>query len=87
MEEIKAFFTVLKMAKVYCLVLRGGEYEDMELTLSLDNALEWLGKRQKTGQVIEYSVPENGISKEWCGIWYYDTDGNLQNDAYVKTER
>lgn len=77
---------MLKMVSVYCLVLRGGEYEDMEVTLSLDKALEWLGKRQKTGQVIEYSVPENSICKEWCGIWYYDVDRNLQNDTYVKTE-
>lgn len=57
--------------KVYCLVLSGGDYEDLEMTLSLEKALEWLKKRQKYGQILEYDVSENGISKIWNAIWEY----------------
>lgn len=57
--------------KLYCLVLNGGEYEDMEVTLNFEKALEWLSKRQKTGQILEYSVSDEGISDTWKCVWYY----------------
>lgn len=54
----------------------------MEMTLNLEKALEWLKKYPKTRQVIEYLVSEDSISKEWCGLWYYDEDEVLRHETY-----
>ena len=64
----------------------GGEYEDVEITLNLELALEWLKKYPKTRQIIEYSVSDSSITRSWCGFWYYDADGNLKHDLEESTK-
>lgn len=67
--------------KIYCLVVSGGEYEDMSMTLSFNKALEWLKKHSRTGQILEYSLENDAIKDIWDCIWEYDKDGNLKQSA------
>jgi len=60
--------------KLYCLVLQFGDYEDMEMTLSFDKAKDWLSSHKKSGQILEYTVTDDGISKEWDCMWEYVGD-------------
>jgi hypothetical protein len=67
------------MVKVYCLVINGGDYQDMELTLSLEKALDWMKEKPKTRHILEYNVTEEEILDTWYDIWYIDNDGNVKH--------
>jgi hypothetical protein len=52
-----------------------GEHDEMSVTLSLKNALEWLKTHSTDGQVTEYELKFNKISKTYTRIWSYDNTG------------
>lgn len=59
---------------VFCLVLQGGDYEDLQITLSGEKAFDWLEKNKKHGQILEYVITSEGISSNWRTIWQYSGD-------------
>lgn len=63
-----------EMVYVFCLVLQGGDFEDLQITLSGEKAFDWLEKNKKHGQILEYTITDDGISEEWRSIWQYEGD-------------
>jgi hypothetical protein len=65
-----------EMVYVFCLVLKGGDLEDLQITLSGEKAFDWLENNKKHGQILEYTITDDGISSSWRCIWEYN-DGVL----------